>query len=520
MSRIEISKKRLLTNTASSAISIVINISVLLWLQQFLLKRISPEEYSLIPVLLSIMAIAPLFTIIFTGGIGRYITVAYAKNDNDGIKQICSTMFPILLVVGLLFLFCGWFAAWNIERLIIIDSQLIDDAKIMFAMLIFSAAIRLPLSVFGSGFIVTQKLYQEDFIKIGCQLLRVAILFGLLYGVSVRVLWVVVALVISELVVMAISIPISLRLVPEQRVVWGKWRKSLAKEITNYGSWGFVNQIAETIKQAFDPLILNQFSSAVAVSTFYVAGLVPRQLKLVLFPITRPFIPILAAMCATEDFIKLRNTYLRVARYHAWLLLSIAVPAIVFSDEIISLYLGGLYQDSANIMVILIIITVLDSFNALGSGTVAADGRMKALAIRKLTVYGVNVILATFFIVYLEQGAIGAAIATLISIILIDVTITWPFCRRVAHCSTRDWLMEVVYPCIGAALPSILLCLIARNLFNINTWFELILTSFFSWLLFVIVVAFFGLRLQDKLDLERLAKKSPVRIKKMILYLV
>ena len=204
ISRIEINKKIVFFNAASSTLTIILNASVLIWLQQYLLRRISPEEFSLLPILISVMAITPLLSMIFTGGINRYVTIAYAKDDDDEITRICSTMFPILLFAGTIFLAGGWLVAWNIEKILIIDPLYIRDAKLMMALLIFSAAIKIPLTAFGTGFVVRQKLYIEDAISIFCLIIRLAILFGLLFGVSTRVLWVTVALVISELIFLAI----------------------------------------------------------------------------------------------------------------------------------------------------------------------------------------------------------------------------------------------------------------------------------------------------------------------------
>lgn len=519
MSRIEISKKRILVNSSSSAISLLINISVLVWLQQFLLKRITPEEYSLMPILLSIMAIAPLFTIVFTGGIGRFITVAYAQNDSEKIKQICSTMFPILLFVSVAFLLIGFIAAWHIDSLIVVAPELVVDAQIMFALLIFSAALRLPASVFGTGFIVTQKLYLEDMISVVCQLLRVIVLFSLLYGVSVRVLWVVVALVISDLLLLLITTPISLKLLPEQKVRWGKLDNNLAKEITNYGGWSFVHQISETIKQAFDPILLNHFVNSVAVSVFYVAGLVPRQLRLIVYPISRPFIPILASMCATRDYTRLRNTYLRVARYHAWLIISISIPAIAFSKQIIFLYLDNLYPDASKIMVVLVLVAVINTFNALGVAVVAADGQMKSLALRKLLMYVFNAVLAFVLVYYFNLGAYGVAVATLVSVLIIDVFIVWPFCRMVAHTTTKLWYENVILPCVTSSIPSIVFCIIISISTEVNTFVKLIIYSGVSGIVFYITVGLFGLRVQDKIDLIQLSKKLPKPINKVLVFI-
>jgi O-antigen/teichoic acid export membrane protein len=277
VSGIEISKRLVLMNSASSAVVLVLNLTILIWLQQYLLKRISPDEYALLPLVMAVMAFTPLLTIVLTGGLGRYISVAYARGDNEEITRICSTMFPLLLVGGIVLLALGWFAAWHIDVLLEIKLEYLNDARLMMALLVFSAAIRLPLAVFSSGFLVRQKLMLQDMIDVGCQAVRFGLLFGLLFGVGEKVLWVTVALVAGELLNFAISTPISIRLVPAQRVRYGVFNGSLAKEMASYGSWKLVDQAADALKQAMDPIILNRFAMSMDVAVFYVAGIVPRQ---------------------------------------------------------------------------------------------------------------------------------------------------------------------------------------------------------------------------------------------------
>ncbi len=519
MSRIEISKKIVLINTASSAVSLILNFSVLIWLQQYLLKYISPEEYSLVPILMSIMAFAPLVTMILTQGVGRYITVAYAKGDDAEIGRIISTMFPILFFAGIAMLVVGWTGAWHIDKLVNIDPAFVSDARIMLALLVFTAALRVTLSIFGSGFIVKQKLMLQDMIDIGCQLLRMIILFALLLGVSTQVIWVVVAMVVADTTNLIVSTIVSLRILPEQRVIKQRnFYTHIAKEITSYGGWGFILHAAETIKQAFDPLILNRFASAVDVSVFYVGGIAARQLRLMLTPFSRPFIPILAAMCATKDYEKLRNTYLRATRYHLWLILGVSVPAIIFSDEVMHLYLGGKYDEAGLIMAVLLFVTVLNTFNSLGFGVVMAAGEVKDLSLRYIGVQIANIALTILFVVYLHQGAFGSAIATLIAVVTFEVIFIWPFCRRVAHTPTSLWIKEVVFPCLGSALPSLIVCLFVKITIGVDTWGDLFLISLVSALLHFLMIIFFGLRLQDRIDISRLSERLSGSTKSIVQY--
>jgi len=519
MAGIEISKKLIIINSASSAVALGVNLSVLVWLQQYLLKYISAEEYSLIPIVLSVMAFAPLMTTVLTGGLARYMTVAYAKGDEEEVTRICSTMFPILSFVGIIFLSLGWLVAFNIDSFLIISPEYITDAKVMMALMVFSTALRLPLAAFSSGFMVRQKLMLQDMIDVACQFLRIGLLFVLLFEVSTRALWVTVALVVSELINMAISTPISLKLVPAQKFKWILFRKKLAKEITTFGSWWFVGSLADVMKKTMDPLILNRFASAVDVTIFYVADIVPRVMTQILMPITKPFFPILGAMFAKNDFIKLRNTYTRTARYHTWVVLMFSVPAIVFSTEIMHLYLHGKYDQAGGIMSLLLIVTIINALNALGSAVALATGDMRGLSLRVIIVQSVNLAFTILFVVYLQQGAYGSAIASLLAALIVDLTIKHPFCRRIAHTTFQFWFKEAFLPTVIPAIPPLIFCLAISYLYDINSWLSLLCVSSISGIMYILLVISFGFRQQDRLDIAKLVDKAPTSFKPILRYI-
>ena len=94
-----ISKRLVFVNSLSGVAAKVLNLGVLIWLQQYLLRRISAEEYSLYPVLISLIVFLPPATSVLTGGLTRYIVEAYAKGDERRVTQITSTM-SILFIIG------------------------------------------------------------------------------------------------------------------------------------------------------------------------------------------------------------------------------------------------------------------------------------------------------------------------------------------------------------------------------------------------------------------------------------
>lgn len=514
MSQIEISKKLVVINSASSAVVLVLNLTVLIWLQQYLLKRISPDEYALLPLVMAVMAFSPLLTMVLTGGLGRYITIAYARGDNEEVTRICSTMFPLLLAGGAAFLGIGWFAAWHIDALLEIKPEYLADARMMMALLVFSAAIRLPLAVFSSGFLVRQKLMLQDMIDVGCQLVRIALLFALLFGFGAKVLWVTVALVASELLNLAIATPISVRLVPAQKLRAKLFSRSLAKELTGYGGWGVANQLGEIFKQTMDPILLNRFSSSLDVSIFYLGGIVPRQLRLMMGPLTRPFIPVLAAFHATGDKDRLRNTYLRTARYQAWVSILVAIPAGVFGNELMRLYVGEKFEGAGLVLSLLLIVGVLNSFNALGVAVAAAIGEMRGIAVRMLAVQSANVAVGLVVVSQLQQGAIGLALSGVVVTLAMESVVVWGYCRKLVSADVRLWLREVVFPTVLPAIVPLIFCATAEHYVTLDSWFLLIGLSAVSALLYAVLVLLFGLRPQDRRELVSVMQTVVKRFRK------
>ena len=62
---VAVSKKLVAINSASQVVARVLNITVLLWAYQYLLKRIPAEEFAILPIVSANIAMASLFFSLF-----------------------------------------------------------------------------------------------------------------------------------------------------------------------------------------------------------------------------------------------------------------------------------------------------------------------------------------------------------------------------------------------------------------------------------------------------------------------
>ena len=505
--KVEISKRLILINSASSIGTRIINISILVWLHQHLLRRISPEEYSLYPVLMAVMVFAPLLTTILTSGIGRYVVEAYAKGDERRVTQIVSTMFPLLLGAGIMLMVFGWALAWNVGSILTIAPDRLWDAKIMMALLMFSAAIRLPLAPFGVGLYVQQRFVLLNCIRLGTELVRIVLLFTLLLGISTRVLWVVVASVSASICDLLVQVFISHWLIPALKFHPSEIRWTLAKQVMSFGSWNFVGQVANTIRMASDVIILNKLATPLDVTCFHLGSLPHKQLEQGSGVLFAPLQPPLIGMHAAGSNARLRNAYLRGGRYALWVTCFFAIPAIVYSRELIRLYVGTDYLAAATVMALLLAAFPIAHGNLLMYAVGHAKAQIGQIVRRVAVLQLANLCLTLYLVGFLKMGAVGSALSSFLVGLVGSPLLIYPVGWKLAGVKCKTWVQETLWPGLLPGLAAGMLWIGFRMLSPANSWSILGVYTGIGWLCYLFALFVFCMLPDDRDDLSRLLRK-------------
>lgn len=513
--KVPISKRLVFINSASSLAARAINITILVWLQQYLLLRISAEEYSIYPVLMAVMVFIPLLNPILTGGLGRYVVEAYAQDDQRRVTQIVSTMVPLLLGAGLLILIGGGAFAWNVHRVLTIAPDRIWDARVMMALLVFSAAIQLPLVPFGLGLYVRQKFILLNLINLAVQLLRAAILFVLLFGVSTRVLWVVVATVLANFSGYIIKTVVSLRLVPSLQFHFGEIRWNLVRSLTSFGFWNFITGLANTIYKSASPIILNKLATPIDVTCFHLGSLVYQQINQARILVSTPLQPVMTAMHAMGSGKRLRSTYLRGGRYALWLVMLMALPLMIYRQEVMQIYLHEKFQtyaDSATVMLLLLLTFPMVLGNTMLWNIGYAKAQLRPIAWRVLLIQISNLALALYLVGVRGMGAVGSAWSSFGANFVGSVLLTWPLGCRLAEVTFRKWLQEALGLGLLPSVAGILVWVGLRVLVQPADWLTLGLCTAAGCVAYGVTLLLFCLQPYERKDLRRMLEMLRSRV--------
>lgn len=502
-SSVEISKKLVLMNSASSLAALVLNVTVLVWMNQFLLSKISDEEYSLLPVLYSIMMFMPLLTIVLTSALGRYIIEAYAVGNEYRVTQIVSTMSPILAGAGLLVAILGGVISYNIDRFLSISPEHLADARIMFALLMFSLALKLAFAPQSVGLSVRQRMVLQNLITTGGQFLRIGLMFVLLTTVSPRVLWVVIATVCAETLVQLTILILSRRAVPSLRFRRRAIHWPIAGQLLSFGGWSTISGVAMTIQSSADALILNKLAAPVDVNSFYVGSLPLQQINRASSVVLYPLNPALIAMHATGQVDRLRNVFLKGGRWALWFSLFVAVPFMVYGKEIILLYIGPEYQAAGVVMLLVLLIFPFGQGARMLYPLAEATARIRRLSVYHLAMSTFNLALTLYLVGILKMGAIGSGLGTAVSIALF-YPLFWHLGLQIADVKLKVWLKKTLAPGLAPSVASIAVLLGLRAFVPLDSWLNVFACVSAGSLAYLLVLGLAGLQPEDQADLRKM----------------
>ena len=500
---VDISKRVVLINSISAACTRILRVTVLVWMYQYLLRRISQDEFAVYALVMAIMVFAPLFSSFFTSGIGRYVVEACARGDEKRATQVVSSIFPVLVGWGLLFTALGWLCAGHVDSFLTVGPEHVADARLMMGLLVTDFALQMMMTPFAAGFAVRQRYFLLNLIEIGVELLRMSILFTLLFGVGTRVIWVVVASVVANLVSVIARTTVSVRLLPALRFKPSLFQWATARQLFSFGLWTTLNQLAGVIHINGDIIVLNKLATAFDVAVFKVGSEFYNQINaLVVSTALVPMQPVLTSFHALGARERLGEAVLRSARYILWFSLVMVIPLIVYRRPLIILYAGTAYLTAANVLALLLLLFLFMPAGFLLAPISEAAARMRGLSLANLVIQLVKLSITLYVVRVLGLGAVGCALSTLTVIGLSHLLVLAPMTLRMAGVRWRRYVNEVLAKSLAPGLAGGVVWVLLGSWVGPVCWASLGFCTALGALAYVAALLAFSLNARERSDLR------------------
>lgn len=486
-----------MVNAASSVLARVINVGGLLWMLQYLLTRIPPEEFAVYPVLAAVMVFVPLFFSIFTGGVARYVVEAYAKGDSQRATALVSSIVPLLAAYSLGFLSLGLVFAWSIDSIFTIPPQMTSSARIMMMLLVISFALQMLLLPFGVGYHVRQRYVEFNLLQLGRDTFRILLLYLLLVEIGPAVIWVVVATVIADQVHLAVVTWRSVAMAPELRFRFRLYDRTMAGKLLSFGLWTTLGQLAGVMYVNAATLMLNLYGTALDVTNYHLGATCFRQLQSLIALARQPLQPALIAMHAKGERARMARTTLRGGRYGLWVALAVATPLGLYATEFIDLYIGERFSDAALILMLFMAIIPFSQPTVLLPIIAMAMAQVRAFNVAAFISTGMGLVLMLVFLLLGEMGAVGVTLALTLVTIVAQVVYFWPLQHRLAGFGFRELWREMLVPGLAPATAGAVAWGALKISVPLDDWIPLGLAVVAGGVVYMAVLLRFGFDTED-----------------------
>jgi O-antigen/teichoic acid export membrane protein len=371
------------------------------------------------------------------------------------------------------------------------------------ALLILAAAVKPPCAAFSVSFFVQQKFAVCNVILVAGELLRLSLLFVLLFGISTRVLWVVVANVATELTVGAVLLVISRRMIPALRFRLREIRWEQARHLMAFGGWNFLSNVAIRLRETVVFLLLNRLATPFAVVVFNTGYLGRRQLDAWMDTLGGPLYPVVTGMHALGAKDRIRAIYLRGGRIALWVMLMVALPADLYAEPVIRLYATRTYLEAAVVMALTLAGLPLAYGVWMIWQVASATDRLRPTSLYVLVSQAAVVALVFYAVRISGWGASGVALAIFTVGAVSETLVLWPLGLKLSGATFDAWVRETLIPgltpgCVASVVWAAL-GLVAKP----DSWLALGLCTAAGLVCYWAVLLLFCLEPRDREDLTK-----------------
>jgi O-antigen/teichoic acid export membrane protein len=444
--------------TSSYGVQGLLGISTLV-LTPYLFRRLGPGGFGTWSVM---FAITTVFTLVETGvssGVSKYVAEYRARGRDDDLRATIYGGAVLLGGFGALALIVSAAIAYFASGLAASD----EEAAFRTGMLILGAAMafRFPFDAFGATLKGDQRF---DLFNASQAVMIVAFPVGAVIAVQTGtgVLGVAIAyaaaLVIGALlfaVLLHRSDP-SLMRRPEQGV-----RRGLGR-LTGFSSLTLLAESMAFIGQRMDTVVIATIRSATAAAPYAAALKLQSGLQSLTLPFVVQLMPMTSDLWARGRRSEVVRRFTLATRVALQLTVPLAVGLALFATDVMDLWLGDSAPAvAARILVILAIVQMVVLAVSPAQMVLVGVGRVRAVGLfatlSGLSNLGLSIVLVSSY------GAIGAALGTLFTTVLLSPVLLPLACRAVKH---PTW--EVVRDGIGLALLSSLPGVVAMVIIRVS----------------------------------------------------
>lgn len=480
--------KRIAKNTLLLYMRSILLIFINLYTSRVILQSLGETDYGVYNVVGGMVTMFTIISSSMSSASQRFITYALGENDFDKLKKVFSTSVTLHIIIGVvLVLLIELIGVWFLYAKLNIPTERLDVAFWVLQLSIATLFVNIISVPYNAAIIAHEKMSAFAYISIIDGVLKLSIAFCLLWSLFDRLLLYAVLMFVVALILRLIYTIYSHRHFEETRHIKMRIEQGLFREMFTFAGWNMFGNGSKLLRNQGVDILLNLFFGV----TINAAKGICNQVQTAVYQFVSNFQtavnPQLTMSVAQRDFKRTHSLLIQGGRLSFYMLCLFAIPLIVATPEVLSLWLVKVPNYTIEFVRWTLIYLLLDSLSRFLTNSILAYGHIK---VYQIVVGGTKLLILPLVYFWLLLG--GDPLTGIWANIILEVVC---LCQRMyfnKKYNGLNWLQYVtktVLPCWGVFALALLFSYLIR-VYVSNNVFILVIISFFITL---IVISVFGI---------------------------
>ena len=489
-------------NLVTGILSVVIQFVVSFFLSPFIVRHLGAEANGFTQLANNFVMYASLLTVSFNSMAGRFVSVAYHKNQLDQVNKYFSSVYAtnLFIILGLVPL--SVYIVVFLQNIIDMGTSDILDVKILFACVFVNFFISLFTSLYSISMFVRNAVFYVNLLNVSRIILNALLLLLFFTFLPIKMYYVTFVALILSLVILPFYIKLHRKLMPIMRFTWHNFSLRSLKELFLSGMWNTINQCGYLLNVGLDLLLANLMINPYSMGLLAVSKTIPSAIIQIATTVNSNFAPSIVQSWAKGDkagFLKDLRISMKIST------VLITIPITTFCCFGISFY--SLWQPTLDARVLTILSAIACSVFIPVAGTqtlynvFTATNKLKFNSISYLITGVLNILFVYLGIRFYPNQAIYVIVCTsaILSIVR-NLVITLPYVAKLLEQRWYEFYKDVGFSMLCSALNA-LICVPFIYAFDLNNWGMLILLIGIVAVITLIIESFIVLKRRERLIL-------------------
>ncbi len=488
--------QNIFAGTVAKYVLLALTIGIGVFMMPFTVHHLGKADYGLWMLVASMTYYFQLLDLGYGNGLVRHVTEADARGDTNGVNEVLSTFVVVYSGIGLLALAGACvLALFVVPHFPHLSAADIRAGQVVMVVLGIRIAVGFPMTVFGAVTTARQQFALNTAVSIVASIVSAAVTYVVLewgYGLTTLV----PATTAVNLLAYVGYARVARHVFPEMRIAPSLFSRVRLREVTAFSLYLFVIDISAQLGFNMDNVVIGAFIGTGAVAVYTVAQRLSDYQRQLCNQFNGMLFPVVVDFDARGDRRALKSTLVEGTRLAVALVVGVTICLVVFARPLIHRWMGPGFDEATPALYALALAGILLVAQGPVGNILLAIGRHRLVAGVSIAEALVNLALTVVLVPY--YGITGAAVATLIPVVVAHVAITIPVACRAMQVPFATFARDVTAPAAIAAAPSVLVALVLRWSWMPASLGSIVLAGAVVGLVYVVALVALGLKRQDR----------------------